>query len=81
VLEWPRPMTKQTKNCLVEGTLELLGESEILFVYVLVPLLCVIAIYVLGTVCYQAIVDAHPLAASAASDLLSIDADKWFPRA
>jgi len=26
-------------------------------------------------------VDAHPASASAAFDLLSIDPDKWFPRA
>ena len=81
VLELACPMTKETKNCLLEGTLELLGESETLFVYVLVPLLCIVAFYVLGTAFYQFIVDTHPTAASAATDLLSIDPDKWFPRA
>ncbi len=81
VLELAGPMTKETKSCLLEGTLELLGESETLFVYVLIPLLCIIGIYVLGTAFYQFIVDAHPTAASAASDLFSIDPDKWFPRA
>jgi hypothetical protein len=74
-------MTKETKDCLLEGTLELLGESETLFVYVVVPVLCIIGICILGTAFYQFIVDAHPTAASAATDLLSIDPDKWFPRA
>jgi hypothetical protein len=72
-------MTKETKNWLFEGTLDLLSESETLFVYVVVPLLCVIGVYIVGTAFYQFIVDNHPSAASAASDLLSIDPDKWFP--
>ena len=72
-------MTKESKNCLLEGTLELLGESETLFVYVVIPALCIIALYILGTVFYQFMVDAHPASASAASDFLSIDPDKWFP--
>jgi hypothetical protein len=74
-------MTKDSKNCLLEGTLELLGESETLFVYVVIPALCIIGICILGTVFYQFMVDAHPASASAASDFLSIDPDKWFPRA
>jgi hypothetical protein len=77
-------MTKETKSHLLEGTLgcfEWLGESETLFVYVVIPLLCVIGIYIVGVVFYQLILDAHPANASAASDLLSIDPDKWFPRA
>jgi hypothetical protein len=78
VLELACPMTKETKNCLLEGTFELLVESETLFVYVLIPLLCIIGIYLLGAAFF---VDAHPTAASAASDLFSIDPDKWFPRA
>jgi hypothetical protein len=74
-------MTKDSKNCLLEGTLELLGESETLFVYVVIPALCIIGLYMLGTVFYQFMVDAHPASVSAASDFLSIDPDKWFPRA
>jgi hypothetical protein len=74
-------MTKETKNFLLEGTLELFGESETLFVYVLVPLLCIVVICFLGTAFYQFIGDTHSTAASAATDLLSIDPDKWFPRA
>jgi hypothetical protein len=74
-------MTKDSKNCLLEGTLELLGESETLFVYVVIPGLCIIGLYILGTVFYQFMVDAHPATVSAASDFLSIDPDKWFPRA
>jgi hypothetical protein len=74
-------MTKDSKNCLLEGTLELLGESETLFVYVVIPALCIIGLYILVTVFYQFMVDAHPASVSAASDFLSIDPDKWFPRA
>jgi len=77
-------MTKGTKSHLLEGTLgcfEWLGESETLFDYVVIPLLCVIGLYILGMVFYQLILEAHPANASAASDLLSIDPDKWLPRA
>ena len=74
-------MTKESKNCLLEGTLELLSESETLFVYVVIPAMCIIGLYILGTVFYQFMVDAHPASASAASDFLSIDPDHWFPRA
>ena len=73
-------MTKETRSFLLEGTLELLGESETLFAYVIVPLLCIVVLYLLGTAFYQFIADTHPASASAASDLLSIDPDKWFPR-
>ena len=74
-------MKKDTNNYLLEGMLECLGESETLFVYVVVPVLCIITLYILGTVFYQFIVDAHPASATVASDFLSIDPDKWFPRA
>lgn len=77
-------MAKESKNALLEGTLgcfEWLGESDTLLVYVVIPVLCVIALYILGIVFYQFIVDTHPASASAASDFLSIDPDKWFPRA
>jgi hypothetical protein len=75
-------MAKETKK-LVEGTIgcfEWLPESDTLFVYVVIPALCLIGLYILGTVFYRFIVDSHP-AASAASGLLSIDPDNWFPRA
>jgi hypothetical protein len=74
-------MTKEWKSRLLEGTLELSGESETLFVYVVIPALCIIGLYILGTLFYQFMVDAHPAGASAASDFLSIDPDRWFPRA
>ena len=77
-------MTKETKNSLIEGTIgsfEWLAESDTLFVYVVIPLLCVIGLYILGTIFYQFIINTHPASASAASDFLSIDPDKWFPRA
>ena len=76
-------MTKETKKFLdgMFGCFEWLSESETLFVYVVIPVLCVICLYFVGTVSYQLIADAHPASASAASDLSSIDPDKWFPRA
>jgi hypothetical protein len=77
-------MTKETKSHLLEGTLgcfEWLGESETLFLYVVIPLLCVVGVYIVGMLFCQLILDAHPANASAATDLLSIDPDKWFPRA
>lgn len=89
-LTCPRPgarnilsMTKETKNTLLEGMVgcfEWLGESETLFVYLVIPVLCIIGLYILGTVFYQFLVDTHPASAVAASDFLSIDPVKWFPR-
>lgn len=76
-------MTRETKNGLLEGTfecLEWLGEFETMFVYLVVPVLCVVGLYILGTAFYQFVVDTHPATASAASDFLSIDPDKWLPR-
>ena len=73
-------MTKETRSFLFEGTLELLGESETLFAYLIVPLLCIVALYILGTTLYQFIADTHPTSASAPFDLLFIDPDNWFPR-
>jgi hypothetical protein len=83
VLELALSMTKETKKFLdgMLGCFEWLSESETLFAYVVIPVLCVICLYFLGTVFYQLIVDAHPTSASTASELLSIDPDKWFPRA
>jgi hypothetical protein len=76
-------MTQETKNGLLEGTLECfgwLGEFETGFVYLLIPVLCIVGLYILGIVFYQFIVDSHVATASAASDFLSINPDKWFPR-
>ena len=78
-------MTRETNSGLLEGTfdyldcIESLGEFETVFVYVVLPLLCVIVLYILGTAFYQFVVDTHSASASAASDFLSIDPDKWFP--
>jgi hypothetical protein len=41
----------------------------------------IIGFYILGTVFYQFMVDAHPASALAMSDFLSIDPEKWFPPA
>jgi hypothetical protein len=83
VLKFADDDDKDTKSHLLEGTLgchEWLGESETLFGYVVIPLLCVIGLYIVGMISYQLILDAHPASASATSDLLSIDPDKWLPR-
>ena len=76
-------MTQETKIGLLEGgfeCLEWLCEFETVFVYLVVPLLFVAVLYILGTVFYQFVIDTHIASASAASDFLSIDPDKWFPR-
>jgi hypothetical protein len=75
-------VTKETKNRLLEmfNCFELLGESETLFVYVVIPLLCILALYIAGMVFYQVFIGGNTASTSAASDLLSIDPDKWFPR-
>jgi hypothetical protein len=75
-------VSKETKSRLFDtlDCFELLGESETLFVYVVIPVLCIFALCVLGIVLYQLVLEAHPADASAATDLLSIDPAKWFPR-
>ena len=62
------------------GILECLTEVEELFVYVLVPVLCLVAVGIIGIVLYQTIFDPHAIAAAATTDCLSINPDKWFPR-
>ena len=55
-------MTQETKNGLFEGTFECLawlGEFETVFVYLVVPLVCVVVLYVLGTAFYDFVIDTH----------------------
>jgi hypothetical protein len=69
--EWPKEV--------FVGCLELLSESEALFIYLVLPLLCVAMVGIIGIVVYQAI--SNPQAASLAStpDYLSINPERWFP--
>ena len=76
-------MIRETKGGLLEGAfecLEWLGECETVFMYLVLPLLAVVVLYILGTTFYQLVIDTHSASASASSDLLSVDPDKWFPR-
>jgi len=52
---------------------------EAVFVYVVLPLLCVAVVWVVGMVVYQVILDPH-VASLASTDCLSINPEKWFPR-
>jgi type III secretory pathway component EscU len=72
-------MAKKWPKEVFAGCLELLSESETLFIYLVLPLLCVAIVGVIGVVVYQVFCD--PWAASSAStpDYLSINPERWFP--
>lgn len=59
---------------------ECLVETEELFLYVLVPLLCIAAVCVVGVLVYQLMFDPNAVDVASRLDTLSIDPDKWFPR-
>ena len=71
-LEWQ-------KEVLV-GCLECLPESEALFVYVVIPLLCAATAWIVGMIVYQVICDPHAASVALRSDCLSINPENWFPR-
>lgn len=73
-------MRKDTGQWIIEGALECLLESETLFVYLVVPLLCVVFLCVVSIVVYSVVCDASFANAASTLDGLSIDPDKWFPR-
>ncbi len=50
-------------------------------IYALIPIFCIATIYFVGVVVYQLIFDPSAVAVAARLDLLSIDPDKWSPRA
>ena len=63
---------------------ECLFETEELFLYVIVPVVCafvcIVASYMIGTVAYQLMFDPNAVDVASRLDLLSIDPEKWFPR-
>jgi hypothetical protein len=69
--EWP-------KEVLI-GCLELLSESEALFIYMLLPLLCAAMLGIIGIVVYQVICDPQAASLASTSDCLSINPERWFP--
>jgi hypothetical protein len=69
--EWP-------KEALI-GCLELLSESEALFLYLVLPLLCVAMVGIIGISVYSLIYDPQASSLVSASDYLSINPERWFP--
>jgi hypothetical protein len=63
----------------IAGCLEILSESETLFAYVVVPILCVVVLRFVGSIIYQCMSDPHATSLASTSDYLSIDPEKWFP--
>jgi len=63
----------------IAGCLELLSESETLFAYVVVPILCVVVLWLVASIIYQGVFDPHAASLASTSDYLSIDPEKWFP--
>jgi hypothetical protein len=57
-----------------------LVETEELFLYVLVPLVCVAGLCLVGVVVYQLMFDPDAVDVASRLDTLSIDPGKWFPR-
>jgi hypothetical protein len=69
--EWPKEV--------FIGCLELLSESEALFIYLVLPLLCVAMVGIIGISVYQVISDPQALSLASTSDHLSINPERWFP--
>jgi hypothetical protein len=75
-LEWLR----SGKEKYLPGCVECLPESEALFVYRVIPLLCVAIAWIVGMVVYQVICDPQAASIASTSDCLSINPEIWFPR-
>ena len=69
--EWPKEV--------FIGCLELLSESEELFIYLVLPLLCVAMVGIIGISVYQLISDPQASSLASTSDYLSINPERWFP--
>ena len=69
--EWPKEV--------FIGCLELLSESETLFIYMVLPLLCAAMLGIIGIVVYQVICDPQAASLASTSDCLSINPERWFP--
>jgi hypothetical protein len=72
-------MAKEWPKELFIGCLELLLESEELFIYLVLPLLCVALIGIIGIVVYQLISDPQVSSLASTADYLSINPERWFP--
>jgi len=80
LVEFSTVMTRETKQQIMEGALECLVESETIFVYVTLPLLCAAVLYVVGIGVYHLLFDPSTANVASSLDGLSIDPTKWFPR-
>lgn len=69
--EWPKEV--------FVGCLELLSESDALFIYLVLPLLCVAMVGIIGIVVYQVICDPQAASLASTPDCLSINPERWFP--
>jgi hypothetical protein len=71
--EWPKEV--------FIGCLELLSESEELFIciYLVLPLLCVAMVGIIGISVCQLISDPQASSLASTSDYLSINPERWFP--
>jgi len=72
-------MAKEWPKELFIGCLELLSESEELFIYLVLPLLCVALVGIIGIVVYQLISDPQVSSLASTADYLSINPERWFP--
>jgi len=70
-------MAKEWQKEVLGGCLECLSESEGLFVYVVIPLLCVAIVWIVGMVVCQVLFDPHAASIASTSDCLSINPEKW----
>ena len=72
-------MAKQWPTEVFAGCLELLSESETLFIYLVLPLLCVAVVGIIGIFVYQVICDPQAASLASTADYLSINPERWFP--
>ena len=63
---------------LLAGCLECLFECDELFVYVVLPLVCIAAVCLIGFVIYQTVAP-HAFSLASNADCLSINPDNWLP--
>jgi len=69
--EWPKEV--------FVGCLQLLSECEELFLYLVLPLVCVAMVGIIGIFVYQLISDPQAASLASTSDYLSINPERWFP--
>ena len=67
-------------GALGEAVFECLLETEELFFYALIPILCIGALYAVGVMVYQSTFDSRAVEVASNVNPLSIDPNKWLPR-